>query len=940
MKQNEINFTNATPTRNDDKAVPSSSSSSSNNNSGMFVRQQPQLQTPITEGITPTDDASKSSLDDKIRHLVIVNDNRDSAGAARLTNQNVGVNCSSKFNQVIQCSSNNSITSGCQTSRQALMTKGHNTNLQRHDFPSNVGQCALVDSISHLGSQQIDKASSDTSSVYNSVKATGLQASLNEALQSPATNDNSINSLVMGNRHNRQYQVNVPAKAPRADYSANSEGANSQLIVDLTTPRVLAKTQTTLSSNQSNYTSTNSTVGNENRPINQVGLPQSSITTQPPIDDNSLASSKSDLNSNSRVVADRSKETSASRTNVLERTAPYYYSDLKSDEQRQALFNIVQQKSLSPPPQLLSRSADQSSTRLGPKSATLHSKQAKLLSENFNYKQRPCIQIQPDFSSNTSITKNIDRLFDGSNKNDNMARSMLTLANNSSQLSQQKLQKTPSPQQMTKVSPDKKPSKSKSLDNLNQASDQTASKTSNDVPNPVYENIRLSSKLMNAISSSGGQPVTSDESMDSILSSSLEDSDSNSDIIDDIKLSPTDNHINDISRLIEQLKINHSKLTDEYRATLIRITKTINSKNKQPNSSGQKVDSDRIARKLDLLKSKSKKCESRSKNQLALIQMMENVLRQSKMRAENVNKYQSGSWSNESTTTDKSSAAFSIDALNDSLSADKKDKKGVISSALSKTNEADKSSKNQDNKKSQHTDGSSEVCKIGSFDVLRKDKLVTSSVAEKILDIEKRTRELPGGSPTEEKPAADKTTSKSSIRDNADAGSPSNSSNPNNSLNSITNGFQTMRDDDDFIEFYSSDISGHRSNFEASQFSASDYNTSTSASESSTSGLCTDSLGSTKNMNNFQLTNKKREMRSDNCYPDSKSDGESKLRSHNNLSSLHDKNVHQSASSTNGRHSADLDSIRSGKFTNVLGNVIDVDVCPVNNLSRCSPMEN
>lgn len=54
-------------------------------------------------------------------------------------------------------------------------------------------------------------------------------------------------------------------------------------------------------------------------------------------------------------------------------SAPYYYSDLKSEDQQRALLEIQQKKSLSPPPQLLSRSLGQNklnnSTRLMPKSA-------------------------------------------------------------------------------------------------------------------------------------------------------------------------------------------------------------------------------------------------------------------------------------------------------------------------------------------------------------------------------------------------------------------------------------------------------------------------------------------------------------------------------------------------------------------------------------------
>lgn len=958
MQQHELDSTITMPTaRNDDKAMPSSSSSSSNNSSGMFVRQQLQAQKSSTQSST---DNSKPSLDDKIRHLVIVNNNRenDASTAARLINSHVGISQSTKINdhQVYKQSNN--------ASRPDSMSRTHNTatnNWQQNVPLSTIIQRSQTDT--RLDFPETKQATSEFSSSRNPFFGT--------IDNSATSHSNDSSSSDMGNRNNR-YQINVPATGGDVSDGAFSapDVANSQLIVDLTTPRVLAKTQTTLSSNQLNMIGTSTHSGKENQSLNQVGLPHSSKLPLNKVDDRTFSA-------NQNIRSELLKPDQTKSVNFLERTAPYYYSDLKSEEQRQALFNIVQQKSLSPPPQLLSRSADQSSTRLGPKSATLHSKQARLLSKNLLIRQQDPAAMQQDLSSTASITKNIDRLFDATPVDrcvdDNIARSMLTLNECDKTPTKRSIGLVQLPSQRSNLHVDtstgRRLIKSKSLDNIGQTT--YISTSSGRIPNPIYENIRLSNKLMNAINCAPDplSAPTSGESMDSILGSSLEDSDSNSDIIDDIKLSPTDNHIHDISRLIEQLKINHSKLTEEYRTTLLRIAKTINSKNKQQSNDGS-VNNEKLARKLDLLKQRSKKCESRSKNQLALIQMMENVLRQSKLRSENVNRHTpSKAWPNDSTPRRTNShQRCSSDIKDDTKSAVQNRNSNQSPEAESKqsirnnlTFELTKPSSDRSNGTQSQVDSvdkrnekdevgiltgrrsddeEKENYKIGSFDGRVVKKLSACSVAEKIQDIEKRNREqVIGNSATDETHVvpANRTSSKSSNPCTNNCVSPTSnsaSSNTNNSLNSIANGFESLRDDDDFIEFYSSDVSGHRSNFEASQFSASDYNTSTSASESSTSGLCTDSLGSAKNSYKSQLADPKA-ARSENLNFDS---SDSKPRSHTSLNNVQpDKNL-LTSSSSNGRHSADIDSIRSGKFTNVLGNVIDVDVCPGNNLSQCSPM--
>lgn len=935
MQQNELNLINTMPTtRDDDKALPSSSSLSSNNTSGMFVRQQLQAQKSQTQAST---DDSKPSLDDKIRHLVIVNNNREIGGssAMRLINSHVGVSQSNKLedHQVYHCSDN--------AIRPVLMSNSYNTttNSSQHNASLNTtGQRSLAGNQSGFQeSKHLTEILSKGNPLVVERNFIGSVENSRGHLQSEEKNKSD-----MGNRHNR-YQINVPPSGREAcEESVGSEVINSQLIVDLTTPRVLAKTQTTLSSNQLNMLGTSAQCAQESHSMNQVGLPH--LSKSPP----QLVNDK-----NGKHIKSESQNSEHSKSvNFLERTAPYYYSDLKSEEQRQALFNIVQQKSLSPPPQLLSRSADQSSTRLGPKSATLHSRQAKLLSENLMTRQQ-IPPINQDLNSTNNIAKNIDKLFEtvDKSKGENIAQSMLTLAGPeelnhrdsknfsvSTKRSNHKLDATST----------RRVTKSKSLDNINQEN-HIENGTAN-ISNPVYENIRLSNKLMNAINcaTEPTSATNSGESMDSILGSSLEDSDSNSDIIDDIKISPTDNHIHDISRLIEQLKMNHSKLSEEYRSTLMRITKTINSKNKQHLNDGS-ANNEKLARKLDLLEQRSKKCESRSKNQLALIQMMENVLRQSKLRSENANRYTStNAWPiNQETSNIKSESKVAQKSNEFTVTETKKiTGKAPTLSPLKGDNSPDQEgSTNQrvdknpfvDPPSGKSTDAERELYKISPFDERTVDKAATFSVAEKILDIEKRTREATNATGETQALPNNKLPSKSSPPTmNACISPTSNSasSNTNNSLNSITNGFESLRDDDDFVEFYSSDISGHRSNFEASQFSASDYNTSTSASESSTSGLCADSLGSVKNSYKSLSSNKKG-AKTENL---SINTTDLEPRSQNNLNAQHDKNL-QDATSSDRRHSPDIDSIRSGKFTNVLGNVIDVDVCPGNNLSQCSPMQ-
>ena len=477
---------------------------------------------------------------------------------------------------------------------------------------------------------------------------------------------NDSNELqAMGGRQSKQsYQLdhtNGPVEPASRRNSRFTDSTSSQLIVDLTTPRVLAKTQTTLTNEVRGLS-----VAQQLNPwsINQSGLPNVDLvqsSCEPQSTSDKLVHDATDDKSLSLAHQDSAAESStgsAQNGDNLERTAPYYYSDLKSKEQQQALLNIVQQKSLSPPPQLLSRSIDHNNTRLAPKSATMHLGHARTLSESFQQQRLRQQQKQLSMGSAqvlnnqplapvdslNSIAQNIDKLFEVPANQMNSSKSMLTLTKPAGESGAEHTLQT-AIQSQQNLTFDRS-SKSRSLENIYQEARKDSKL------NPVYENIRCSNKLMDALndsaslsrgdrfqeadklalrSSLNGNGVDSEGSTDSILDSSLGDSGSNSDLIDEIEVSSTDNHLNDINELINQLKTNHSKLTEEYKSTLVKISKTLSSKTRQTNDKK----GDKLARRLQLLELKSKKCESRSKNQLALIQMMEKVLKQSRVKTSN-----------------------------------------------------------------------------------------------------------------------------------------------------------------------------------------------------------------------------------------------------------------------------------------------------------------
>lgn len=1089
----------------------------------------------------------KPSLDDQIRHLLIDRtDNRlrdttvSSAGLMRNNNAIYQTSsCNNGKSLVPSSSTNATITEtqrtiptwtreGVDNSNAHLISRqSQQANQQQHQSKSS--STGILTNDEYVNSRRV--SANVTSTTHNPSQTTSAGTSIGG--YSLAGGVIELNE--MGNQQQRQY--NVQQVGAEISSQRRQSDANSQLIVDLTTPRVLARTQTTLMAldNQPSPSQAYS--------INQVGLPQvhsasQNSTTQTgstrpaqmgavsqsyQANENNITTNCEPTPSQDVVLSDPVGE---SKTAVIERTAPYYYSDLKSEEQQRALMNIVHQKSLSPPPQLLSRSTDQSSTRLAPRSATLHSSHARTLSENLAQRQRQRVLEEAfnlkesgdsisawakrnrssikESSSTTNIAKNIDELFERPllEQHSNMAaktdattaQSMLTL----NECHQGHLPFRPAHpatniesvsrgyRRAGELKRSKNLSKSKSLDNISQKP-LTESLPSKFSVNPVYENIRRSNKLLTAINDAAdcfssastwtdatksklaAASANSDESMDSILGSSLDESDSDSDIIDEIKISSTDNHLNDISDLIEQLKINHSKLTEEYKSTLVRISKTINSR------SAQKSNSDKLTRRLHLLQLRSKRCESRSKNQLALIQMMEKVLRQSKMRALNAGSNSSAAnrlsasvsnqplaSSNDSTAGESlpsfisngdlaSVAVVPAEAVKCSEnhagqekqsavllerrksseadgatkpieSADAGYKLGVTATASTPTGEdkgesssdapkratppGKQSTASQEIIKAIVTEKEADPCAVQRSMASIKDSesqaepvnvndrqvinglkaeggissKKNNAVTKRILDIEKRQSGcLQKQKSNEEQRAKNPFYSNGNSEDSVGSSKSDGASKAAQEAISKTTSHETaresskslrsscfMRDEDDFIEFLSDDLGSHRSQFEASQFSASDFNTSTSASESSTSGVASDSMNSTlSNAGGGKQVNKSSEKP---AWRDYQRDGDASRGQQNGSCAsagqqlaggiLKKASRRASFKENNGCSAASLQPAKSGKkgggdraaaigqessekFKNVLGNVIDVDVCPtVSNMSQCSPVNN
>lgn len=992
--------------------------------------------------VAQADGFAKQSLDDKIRHLLIGNsDNSNESCTTLRTGASItgrGLNQNDHDNNVIYHTSNNAIfLSSLQAKNAAQATSRQQ--LQQASVPNNLATNALFKRDQSAGAIS---NSSPPRVVFNEPQ--GNTKPLIEANCGPSFDDISK----MGNRQHRQYNVSKQAFEPSigVDTRRLSDAANSHLIVDLTTPRVLAKTQTNLLAVSSR---TNPISTRDSWSINQSGLPQvapnTSVTSinqsAPDVVDPTRKQSMVDVNATNKNQSSSNKHESETKSVICERTAPYYYSDLKSEEQRQALLSIVQQKSLSPPPQLLSRSTDQSSTRLTPKSATSHPNHVRILNESVAQRQNSAVDgikqrskqgllnNQPinDFSSTSNIAKNIDKLFESPVSQIPAVQSMSALNNckegdsNRHSLCQTINLESMSSGYFSSEIKGRNFSKSKSLDNISQKS----SVSDAGLINPVYENIRRSDKLMNAIKNSASSfsdtnattkhlnsaNTNSDESMDSILGSSLDDSDSSSDIINEIKISSTDNHLADISQLIDQLKSNHSKLTEEYKSTLLKISKTINTKSKQV-SGDQKNET--LARRLQLLELKSKKCESRSKNQLALIQMMEKVLRQSKLRASSNRSQLSNSGSSPPSLDEDAAAANLNSPTSQPVNRDRRssspcfsehfDYKNVQKTANSpntalvgdksqqKSNDCSKPpdvGRNNNYTVKQIVNGgcsqpSQEIIKAIVVEKKTCAELVKAStppeelttnptkispnqltngssrtkdgskkdnaVTKRIQDIEMRNNRQEQqrqakknrlNNPFSDSFNDDSDNSITSCDNDASESEQSMADKPLSKINEASDSVKNdnissnlMRDDDDFIEFLSS--SSHRSQFEASQFSASDFNTSTSASESSTSGAGNDSLNSLiepkncgKNKGN-KHTNKLFKTSSETTVGILKN----RRGGYINMSP-----PGASEQSYQQQQHDEVDRVNKGKFNDVFGNVIDVDVCPLNNLSRGSPVD-
>lgn len=1039
------------------------------------VKQSCKNQQSANVSSSEADFNSEPTLDDKIRCLIV--GNTDNEAKAKLCNSSNQLDNNMIYQQCtnLNSKSGNVTQTAWNMARKQSVSSGlisldqHNTQKQQKEQQQLTGSSAPTNECSN---QQPDLVNRIYVNEYNS--PTG----------------------VMGNKQHRQYQINA-VQSNTANSNQNSctkvngssehnnmhRKSDCQLIVDLTTPRVLARTQTTLLS--ANDLTNNQLVNSEQKnslSVNQVGLPH--ILDHNGDNNSSTMPSKSTYDElkeqrqplcdvkqlkNSRELLDKTEQGQSTG----ERSAPYYYSDLKSEDQRLALLNIVQQKSLSPPPQLLSRSTDQSSTRLALKSATLHSTQARLSSESLTQRQQRQLKANHDknalkklgkgeFSSTSSIAKDIDDLFCGlpdktplkdRESKISAVQSMLALnsgSNNndvinidSSRLSSfQTTSDSVSSGYCSSELKSKNFGRSKSLDNINQTNSLIEQSPNTELlnieksRNPVYENIRRSDKLMSALhnsttclSTSGNrecrktkyvQDKVLEGSSDSILGSSLDGSDSSLDIIEEMKMSPSiDSSLTDITQLIEQLKTNHSKITEEYKSTLVNISKTINAKNSQLNGNPK---SERLARRLQLLEMRSKKCESRSKNQLALIQMMEKVLRQSRMRAlscsdgkqlQQLNRFDSHSnncmISEPQSISQRdqlcSSPCLSFDyqkhQKSDSLSTEafpnarKQERASPLSNNLS-GNSKSLGGKNQSStrvdEKSGLTKGKQSVIKAivtegkNPIAAASTTKFVTSNSTSKTPKVDSKQQltlslstlhqqSLQNSAKnlnpfvTQSKKATngvvnEKKSLNAGLRSNnpfcrggsvnGDADDSASSSTASSSienevqLNPIDNSPDLMgRDDEDFIEFLSADGSNHahRSQFGGSQFSASDFNTS-SNSESSASGAGAEPFNATQT--SMISKNKQHYLKNGlittGILKNSKINRSNECRTieNNNNSGKSNNKINVACTDARGDdidgNSAITKSTDSNKFNNVLGNVIDVDVCPMNN--QCSPVNN
>lgn len=1001
-------------------------------NSGKVARQA--QNGSISYGLPPTDGTSivAQSLDDKIRHLLIGDDSISSGGAI------------SKSNKI-------------ESPRQVAAWHAQQPN---HSLISQQTQLSQEETLS----TQLKPSTSN--SILS--KQPDIEPENDEKLDSGEIHHPNAD---MGNRHQRQYQVAGESSGGYLDQETridnritgnhcDSLSTNSQLIVDLTTPRVLAKTQTTLLPISSHATNPQTSIVQRSKPqeawsMNQLGLPTRYV--EQCVQDSHPSSQYRNPEVQNKIDA----------TDASNFSAPYYYSDLKSEEQRRALFNIVQQKSLSPPPQLLSRSIDQSNTRLGPKSATMHAAQARMLSETLAASHRQ-LQLRTSLadsksatnltgiSSNSTVAKNIDKLFESpvdpklsqpvKNKLYSV-QSMLTLSNNStaqescSTMSSEQIQ-IESLSNSSGYCSDalkKAGSKSKSLENISQRQLQLSQSVTAFVGktkvgeklkqngNPVYENICRSDKLLSAINNSTTclstsstrnrkprsslpptrpQPTSGSDSMDSILGSSFDevddeseenpadfDSDTSVTGIDFIKLSPT---TADMSELIEQLKNNHSKLTEEYKSTLARISKILNRKD----SSGKRKISEKLASRLQRLEQKSKKCESRSKNQLALIQMMEKAIRQSQRESPDKSLANKAAASQHDASGSPALVEAGQNKTNDSndlVKCPQTDAGLDRTSTICPSTSPRQSSDHQDADHKSDPRPSSDpkqpppppppvleaqnaikaiVTEATSVEVPKKfvAELCNQQTQPRDTLTNKTDEPVSLSTRFQQNKTQDRTSQDNHSRPKSDGTvgqriqiiesivkrngtNPFKSDKPDSPVGASLNsgGAETKRrnsgafhdelgdDEDDFIEFLSTGSSSThgRSQFESSQFSASDFNNSSSSgstSESSHSGsVTTDSL----DLSSPSATTKSEQAdnRSKNSVGILKSsstkssDDKSHKREHSSSTNNNSEDDHSKTyekSNGNSSNKRDVKARGENKFKNVLGNVIDVDVYPVN----------
>lgn len=734
-------------------------------------------------------------------------------------------------------------------------------------------------------------------------------------------------------------------------WAQNQSDTNSQLIVDLTTPRVLAKTQTTLlPTTQDDFNNQKNSCS-----INQVGLPQYnqnvipstsiSISHQtispdhtktimihvdsPPARLNNGSTQTLEASNNNQIQGhlhlQQQQHQQQQHQNSLTRSAPYYYSDLKSDDQRRALMNIVQQKSLSPPPQLLSRSIDQSSTRLASHTNLSSRGSQSKLSQN-NLELGP-LRVSPLASSESpnsiNINRNIDRLFEsakrdaGANKK-KVFQSLLTLASqpssttsvesaapnsmidhreltngdqiDGSSFSHERQQDTT---KTSCLSSGALISKSKSLENINGLSKNNNMTAT--TRNPVYENITRTDKLLNAIRSNNNSSPTrqydnndnyhrhqeqmigfkshinlSEDSIDSILSSSLSDSVSGSrfDLLNDVKISNSENCSEDISQLIEQLKLCHLKLTEDYKSTMSKISSIV-IKDDQTNCDS------RMNRKLTLLENKSKKCEQRIQNQLALINMMEKILNQT--NKQHLGEKQSiNSENNDSEQHQYHNQQQNLNHSHDknmNKQTDNSNDKTIKSNGLNTTSSTIMKAivTEQDNSANFCTANIASANVNGQFKLDEVDTGRSTATSNGISS--SSSEQTNDATNKDHRNSDDDECNQSAIS----SSSHSRRSDDKQSLNE--SGLDLMRDDEDFIEFLTSHNSCQQSQFgasqfDASQFSASDFNTSTSASESSGTGK--DSLNSpistttppttAATNNNYNINNNNNNINNDNNF--------------------------------------------------------------------------